>query len=66
MVEDFKVLGQQNALTSGHLDCIVCGNDWNLILTQDDVDVIQHIDPETKEIKYNVKYDQLFSPTVCI
>ena len=34
------------------------------VTTKEDVGGRNHIDPKTKEIKYNVKYDQLYAPVV--
>ena len=36
----------------------------NLFYFQDDVDLVRHINPTTKEISFNAKYEQLFAPQV--
>ena len=39
---------------------------FTVILLQEDTSGLRHIDPKTKEVKYNPKYDELFAAKVSI
>ena len=36
------------------------------LFQKEDQSGLKHIDPKTKEVKYNPKYSELFAPQVCM